>query len=240
MNRFLLLLALALPLLADPIPTCPTESLDYYRNEFISGLPCATGPITYYNFGFRRLSSAGDILDDDITVKTNQTNDGLLFISSEFNQTFTRNERYYITYTADPGPRLGGEELSLDPPTGPVVVSKWICTDTDFDQTVSVLSVANATLGQNSFSCGLGNATPYYLRVTTNPGELFDEVIYDQPAKFAYVRMIIDFSPGTVAGLDAIGARNYVVPEPRLVFALAIGLAGLFLMVRRRAATAVE
>jgi hypothetical protein len=223
---------------------CPTASLAFYQLKYIGGLGCTSGELTFFGFGFAQLDVNGQQLGAidsfDIMVRPSSTGIGLDFYGvtdDVFNRTFTDPERYYITYTVDPPPIVAGDELRLDPPTGPVTVSRWTCPDTNGFDPANVNTVLNnldMSQYSSAFKC-FDNSNPYFLQVDTSSLDALDaSVSFDQLAASVVVRMVIDFREGTVDELEAIVSNTNVVPEPAAFVPMAAGVAGLIAYVRRR------
>lgn len=220
------------------------------------------GPLNFYGFGFMQLPVNGSptplvaggplpgyLTASDIIVRPSQFGIGLDFIGATpevFNREILIPERYYITYTVDPPPIVAGDELRLDPPIGPVTVSRWTCPDTEgFDNAISVKNAVNglepSQFSATTFQClDDSKPTPYFLQAdgldSTAPG-LEASLTFNELARSVVVRMIIDLRPGNITGLDGIVSLSpVVVPEPAAFVPLAAGVAGLAFYVRRRRA----
>lgn len=240
------------------VDPCPQASLSVYQG-FIEGNACSMGPLNFYGFGFMQLpvnsSPApvngllpGYLTASDILVRPSQFGIGLDFVGLNpqvFNRDILIPERYYITYTVDPPPIVAGDEMRLDPPIGPITVTRWTCADTGgFNNSVSVKNTLNnlnpLQYSATTFSClDDSKPTPYFIQadgLDNTPPELEDSVTYARLAKHVVVRMVIDLRPGNIKGLDGIVALTNVVPEPGAFVPLAAGIVGLGLYARRRRA----
>lgn len=224
--------------------TCEFASIGFYQDHYFEGEGCTSGNLTFFSFGFTQLSvngqKLGTITRDDIMVRPSAVGIGLDFYGRTdaiFNRTFTVPERYYITYVVDPPPIVAGDEARLDPPSGPVTVSRWTCPDTNgFDPTSvnSILNNLEVNQYENAFQCK-NLSDPYFLQVDTSSIDALEaSVTYQQLAESVVVRMVIDFRPGTVRDLEAINGLTNVVPEPAAFFPLAIAALGITAHVRRR------
>lgn len=261
-KKFVLRVTFLLAVLASAawgqVDPCPQASLSIYQG-FIEGNACSMGPLNFYGFGFMQLpvnaspAPVGGLLPgyltaSDIIVRPSQFGIGLDFVGLNqqvFNRDILIPERYYITYTVDPPPIVAGDEMRLDPPIGPITVTRWTCPDTGgFNNSASVKNTLNylnpSQYSATTFSClDDSKPTPYFIQadgLDNTPPELEDSVTYDQLAKHVVVRMVIDLRPGNIRGLDGIVALTNVVPEPGSLVPLAAGILGLGLYVRRRRA----
>ncbi|MDX2269007.1 MAG: hypothetical protein NW208_12930 [Bryobacter sp.] len=223
--------------------TCPEASLDFYRDNFPDGFACSNGVLNYYNFQFVKLSSAGPVTANDIIVRPSATGVGIDFrglTSTTFNRTITEREQYFISYTVDPPPIIAGDEMRLNPPTGPMYVSRWTCPDDIFNQAIPVSNIVGDAVNTYStaFECLSDESpNPFFLQVTSDTGvaaDLSESVTYPELANFVSVRMIIDLLPGEIVGLTAVVTGTEVVPEPAAFLPLGAGVAGLVLLIRRR------
>lgn len=223
--------------------------MSFYEDEFGDGAACKSGGLNFFSFFFTQLpvngQKLGTITEADIMVRPSIFGIGLDFYGTTptvFNREITNPERYYISYVVDPPPIVAGDEMRLDPPTGPITVSRWTCPDTNgFNNATNVSNTLNllntSSYGDTTFQC-LDGSNPYFLQVdTSSAAALEDSVTFDQLAVSVVVRMVIDLRPGTIKGLDGIVALNHVVPEPGAFLPLAAGVLGIGFYVRRRRAT---
>lgn len=248
----------------------------YNGGGYTDGFGCTNGGLTYTNFAFRELIApgnsaiTGNIKATDIIVGPTSIPDpglpsfgipptcagcsGLDFFgatASVFNRLITVPERYFISYTVDPPPVVAGDELFLDPPTGPITVSKWGCRDDGFFTSASALTGLTVAQYSTAFQCLRAGNDPYFLQVT--PPNLQEQIVFPTLAALVNVRIVIDLIPApgcsptnlsactSVSGLEGIGGRvQTIVPEPAFVLPLAAGLAGLVLAVNRRRKTSAS
>ncbi len=221
---------------------CATNTLAFYRDTHFDGNACSNGNLFFFNFVFAQISGPANVNANSIVVSPSTAGIGLDFsgtTESIFNRVVTEREQYYISYTVDPPPVVAGDDLYLDPPTGPIVVSRWTCPDDVFNQSVGFMSLSGLATASYSttFQClnrGEGSA-PFFIQATSGSEDaLRDSVTYPNLASSVTVRMVIDLFPGVHTGLEAIQATQQVVPEPAAFLPLAAGVAGLVAFVRRR------
>ncbi len=217
---------------------CITQSLDYYKNNYGELTPCSSGDLTYYGFDFAKLSAPGSITALDIIVTPDPGNNTLVFSganASTFNHFIAagQREQYLLSYIIDPPPIVAGDDLSLDPPSGPIYVSRWSCAGTPFNQSPSAGSIAgmDPSSYSSAYTC-LDSSTPYFIQVSPET-QLSASVDFNPAVTFVFARMAIDLLPGNVTGLDAIVSQTSIVPEPGTAVLAAITLAGLAFFRRR-------
>jgi hypothetical protein len=220
--------------------TCVTETLAYYEANYGALTPCTLGPLSYFSFDFAKLSTFGTVTANDILITPDPGTNSLLFSgtsASTFNHTVNVGEReqYLLAYVIDPPPIVAGDDLSLDPPSGPIFVSRWSCTNQPFDTTPSAASITGIPVSSYStaYKCLNDGSNPYFLQVSPTT-ILSQSVTFDLPAYYVFSRMAIDLLPGEITGLDAIVAQANVVPEPGMFIPVAAGLAGLLFFRKRR------
>ncbi len=233
---------------------CPSQTLQFYRQEFNDGASCSNGTLNFFNFTFAKISTAGTVTAEDIIVKASANGIGLDFagnpdspfgldaqgLPAVFNRSVTEREQYFISYIVDPPPVIAGDELLLDPPTGPFYVTRLTCPDDIFDQKIdrNIIRGQAVTTYQTLYQCLKEDSrTPFQVQATSATGlsaDLSDSVAYPELANFVHVRMIIDLFPGEHTGLEAIVTGTTVVPEPGAFLPLAAGVAGLIVVLRRR------
>jgi hypothetical protein len=221
-------------------PSAPT-SLSSYQSTFASfEQRCDVGVLSYYDFQFQSLmpsASPVDGFNDLIQVTPSTSGSGLFFSSayqdaaSMFSATGLTAVRYAIQYIVDPAPIIGGEQLTLDPPLGDILVREYICKDTTF----------YSAIGVNPPTCATG-ASPYTLTVYP-PLQYTDLVMFgNSPAAMLHVRQIIEigFNPTLnsepFSGFDGTGSDQILagIPEPWSFPAVALGLLGVWGYRRRR------
>ena len=220
---------------------CIPETLSYYKANYGELNACSSGVLNYFSFDFSKLSSFGAVTADDIYITPDPANDTLLFNgiqSSTFNHVVLpgQAEQYLLSYVIDPPPIVAGDDLTLDPPTGPIYVSRWSCTEQPFSQAPtpgSIAGVGPTNYTNNTFLC-IDGSTPYYLQVSPLT-QLSASVTFDVPARYVFTRMAIDLLPGNHAGLEGIVSQSNTVPEPGTIVPAALALAGMaFYRMRRR------
>jgi hypothetical protein len=221
-------------------PGAPT-SLSSYQAAFSTfEQRCDVGILSYYDFQFQSLMGAASAVDgfnDLIQVTPSGSGSGLFFSSaytdaaSMFSATGLTAVRYAIQYIVDPAPIIGGEQLTLDPPLGDILVREYICKDTTF----------YGAIGVNPPTCSTGSS-PYTLTVYP-PLQYTDFVMFEStPAAMLHVRQIIEigFNPqlnsDPFTGFDGTGSDQILagIPEPWSFPAVALGLLGAWGYRRRR------
>ena len=211
---------------AAPV-ACPTTTLNQYFSYDLPFSPCGQGELIFGGFAFSETTNTGLITASDIQVTP--TGIGFNFFTDLFNSDDPNNpyQRYLIYYEVDPAPILAGDEISLDPPSGGIVVTKYTCLD-------SPLFIGNLA-DPSTYLCSIGNKSPYTLKVdTTNPpGSLSDAVVYPHPGTFVPVLLVIELQ-GVVQGLEGIVSDTPTVPEPSTFGMLAGALVGGAALLRRR------
>lgn len=235
----LVVLASATSAFAAP---CIPETLSYYQTTYGELNACSSGVLNYFSFDFAKLSSFGAVTPNDIYITPDPANSTLLFNGiqySTFNHTVLAGqaEQYLISYVIDPPPIVAGDDLTLDPPTGPIYVSRWSCTEQPFSQAPSPSSITgvgptNYTAG--SFQC-IDGSTPYFLQVSPLT-QLSASLTFAVPARYVFTRMAIDLLPGEHTGLEGIvSVTPTTIPEPGTFIPAALALAGMaFHRLRRR------
>ncbi len=221
---------------------CVPETLSYYKANYGELNACTSGVLNFFSFDFSKLSSFGSVTANDIYVTPDPSQNTLLFngvLPSTFNHSVLpgQAEQYLVSYVIDPPPIVAGDDLSLDPPTGPIYVSRWSCTDQPFSQFPvpnSIGGVGPTNYTSNSFEC-IDGSNPYFLQVSPLT-QLSASVTFIEPARYVFTRMAIDLLPGEVAGLEGIVAQSQTtVPEPGTFIPAALALAGMaFHRLRRR------
>ena len=222
--------------------TCIPETLSYYKTNYGELNACTSGNLNFFSFDFSKLSTYGAVTANDIFITPDPSQNTLLFngvSASTFNHTVLAGqaEQYLISYVIDPPPIVAGDDLTLDPPTGPIYVSRWSCTDQPFSQfptPSSIAGVAPTSYATNSFEC-LNAANPYFIQVSPLT-QLSASVTFAVPARYVFTRMAIDLLPGQVTGLEGIVSQSQTtVPEPGTFVPAALALAGMaFHRLRRR------
>ena len=263
LQGFLLLTAAAIAS-ATPIAPCSAGTLTSYLNMSSSGESCSIGSLIYGNFQFAYIKptttspSSGTISSDMILVSPSVADNAFSLLSNPafdntpldpatdgvFNRLFENMERYFLNYLVDPPPIIAGDELTLDPPSGPVVASKWGCINSNFQLGSIQGALIDKATGQYSasnFNCldsGPSGIKPsYFLQVTTNnfPSSFTQSLTFTEPATSVSMRLVLDFGTGTaITGLDAIDGRVTTIPEPATNFMIAFGLIGLGALNRSR------
>ena len=221
---------------------CIPETLSYYKTNYGELNACTSGVLNFFSFDFSKLSAFGSVTANDIYITPDPSQDTLLFNGvniSTFNHVVLpgQAEQYLISYVIDPPPIVAGDDLTLDPPTGPIYVSRWSCTDQPFSQFPtpgSITGIGPTSYANNSFEC-LNGANPYFLQVSPLT-QLSASVTFAVPARYVFTRMAIDLLPGEVTGLEGIVSQSQTtVPEPGTFIPAALALAGMaFHRLRRR------
>jgi hypothetical protein len=219
---------------------CVTQTLAYYESNFGELSPCTLGALSFYSFDFGKLSAAGTVTPNDIMITPDLATTSLFFsgaTATTFNHVVLagQREQYLLSYIIDPPPIVAGDDLSLDPPTGPIFVSRWSCANQPFDPSPSAGSIAGAPVSSyaTAYKCLGDGSNPYFLQVSPTT-VLSQSVTFATPASYVFSRMAIDLFPGEISGLDAIVARTSTVPEPGTFVPAAIALAGLVFYRKRR------
>ena len=241
-NKLLIKLALLVVSAAGSVNAAPciAQTLAYYEANFGELTPCTLGSLSYYSFDFAKLSAAGTVTPNDILITPDIPTSSLLFSgvsSTTFNHVVPvgQREQYLLSYVIDPPPIIAGDDLSLDPPTGPIFVSRWSCTNQPFDTTPSAGSIAGTdpSTYATAYKCLNDGKAPYFVQASPTT-TLNDSVTFTLPASYVFARMAIDLMPGEVRGLDAIVAQSTTVPEPGTLVPAAVALAGLLYFRKRR------
>ena len=197
----------------SPLAPCGSATLDsYIANSTFPGGGCAIGILDYYTFSYHAVSNAP--ADTDILVTP--SGQGFSFTRADgqpFIAAAGQIVKFEIDYNIliDPAPVLGGGDLSLDPPSGNVVVTEYYCNDsiyvytgTCFGSTVNTLSVG--TLPPFSLTASITFPDPAQRFQAT--GILFTLDGTNGPSQF-------DGLESTLTVLDA-------VPEPRTTLLMSL------------------
>lgn len=243
-------------------PVCPTASLAFYLANYgptLSGGSCVIGQLEFAKFewaAFNVLSNNQQttvyetIKPSDlqvVPVAIRNSFDLIPFNVSILNRTIEPGEweRYFLTYNADPPPIIAGDELYLDPPTGPVFGTKWICADSPFSNLPGGQSImqyvpglSRASYSDTTFTCGV-NKTPSFLIKTdgdpNTPTPVQASVQFPSLAGYINVRLILDFENGTTTGFEGIQVPIFTsIPEPGSYVLMGSALAGLGALLRRK------
>lgn len=106
-------------------PVCTTDTLQNYIN-LPSG--CTIDGFTFFDFTFAPPVTSGtpaaSASNIDVTPSISAFGPSVEFSSSFFSISGNASASYGIDYGVDPGPVIGGESLSLDPPQGGVTVTQ--------------------------------------------------------------------------------------------------------------------
>ncbi len=160
-------------------------------------------------------------------------------------------ERYAFLYRADPPPIIAGNELYLDPPTGPVYGTKFICAQQDFAAPPNGQSVFSyiPTLARSSYSgatfpCIGPSRDSYIIKTDGDPTTgtpVRDTVTFPVPVEVINVLILLDYEPGNarigtnVTGFDGVVTPAILtVPEPANALLMGTALVGLGALLRRR------
>lgn len=244
-------------------PLCQTATLQTYLNNYgtgVSGGSCAIGQLAYAKFDWASFSVLANgnstnhalITASDLNVIPVQAKNGFDIApvagkEGLFNRAIAANmaERYFLTYNADPPPIIAGDELSLDPPVGPVYASKWICADQPFSNLPGgvainsyVPALSRAGYNSSTFTCGSSNTPAYFLTTDGDPATATGttaSITFPIAASYLNVRLLLDFEPGAeITGFDAIQSPVSTVPEPSTNALIAFGILGLGLLSKSR------
>jgi hypothetical protein len=125
----ILLLAAATRGVIHAQPVCVTDTLQNYENLGSTG--CTIDGFTFFDFTFAGMANSGSppiatASNIDVTPATSPSGPTIEFSSTPTYFTLTGSESatYNINYGVDPGPVIGGESLSLDPPQGDVSITQ--------------------------------------------------------------------------------------------------------------------
>lgn len=236
------------------IPACQTGTLASYVSTYGSSNQgsCSIGALSFTNFYFQslkvvtdgvastRITSADLILTPDAATNSFFIGVNNLDLLNPVNLLVA--ERYLIAWYADPPPIIAGDELRLDPPSGPVTATKFGCIDSTFTNTGSVenvlLNKTTQDYSSSTFDCA-GPAIGYMLKtdgIVGNDINLNASIDFDNPAYALDIRLVIDFAPGTVTGFEGIELDTTTVPEPGANLMIAGGLLALGWIGKRKAA----
>lgn len=221
-------------------PGTPTSLSAYQTNFATFSQRCDVGILSYYDFQFQSLmltASPVDNFNNLIQVSPSVSGSGLFFSSayvdaaSMFAATGLTSVKYAIQYIVDPAPIIGGEQLSLDPPLGDILITEYVCKDAKF----------YGSIGVSPPTCETG-ASPYTLTVYP-PLQYFDTVMFgSSPAALLHVRQIIEIgmnpslNPDPYTGFDGTGSDQILsnIPEPWNFPLVALGLLGVWNARRKR------
>lgn len=211
------------------VSSCPTASLQTYLGLDATG-GCTVGEFTFFRFtdpspttvGSPTVATASEIMVTPIqtasgagfqfTASTGNTN-----LFSVTSSSGTTSVTYFIDYSVDPAPVIGGADLSIDPPMGNASVTQYYCA--------SDVLVNNCALGTES-------------QQTVTTSSEVSSIILPNPSSFVDIATDISLvaTPGNPASIDAIDAlvntAATAVPEPAL-FPLTGCLLGLLFVGRR-------
>jgi hypothetical protein len=222
-----LLLGSIFTVAGSPLTPCGSATLNVY--EANSAFPtggCAIGILDYYNFSYHAVSNA----PSDTAILITPSGQGFSFTRAD-NQPFTASAgqvvQFEIDYNIliDPAPVLGGGDLSLDPPSGNVIVTQFFCND-------SVYVFTGTCFGSTVDTLTVGTVPPLPLSASItfpDPATRFQEV---------GIRFTLDGTngPSSFDGLDATTNVLGIVPEPRTTLVMSLLLiAGGYKLRKQRA-----
>jgi hypothetical protein len=222
------------PATALAVPVCGTATLDTYTNPtFDREGGCTIGDFTFFRFtaptpttiGSPTVASESQILvtpvliDNGAGLSFSAMSDGVNLFSVT-SPAGTTAVTYFIDYSVDPAPVIGGADLRIDPPAGDASATQIYCTS-------DVLS-----------TCSVGNESQ---QTVTNPSPLVSTITFSNPSQFVDIQTEINLSatPGDPASLDSVTADVTTVstttPEPAAYLLTSAPLLLLFLARRKRA-----
>jgi hypothetical protein len=246
-------------------PLCPEATLQQYLNNYgtsNSGGSCKIGQLVFNKFDFASFglltpgvvdpNFSNGITASDIIVRPDETRSAFDFFPilskpNLFNRTIDpgKLERYAFFYRADPPPIIAGDELFLDPPTGAVYGTKFICADQDFAAAPNgqsnfayIQSLSRSSYAGSTFPCIGPRQDSYIIKTdgdvnTSIPVK--DSVLFRSPAEVINVLILLDYEPGRVTGFDGVVTPAILtIPEPANVVLMGSALIGLGALLRRR------
>jgi len=128
---------------ASTLPSCTAGTLaSYITSTSDPGGGCAIGVLDYFNFSYHSSPTNPGPLSSDLEVSVSGA--GFSFSRADGTPVTAlpgQTVQFEIDYqiVIDPAPIIGGGDMSLDPPTGNVVVTEYFCNDVAYRFTAACL-----------------------------------------------------------------------------------------------------
>jgi hypothetical protein len=200
-------------------PACTTDTLANYE-QLDSG--CNIGPLQFLSFAFgdpvvTGQAPAATASDIKVTPTLLASGPTIAFSSSFFSFSGSGSALYHINYAVDPGPIIGGESISLDPPQGDVSITQGYC--------------------QGTLTCAPGGVPP--LNLTVTPANRNASLTFPTPQSMVGIQTSISITSTAVipAGFDSFINTNVTTtttPEPGVRLLIPAGVALLLLFCGKR------
>jgi hypothetical protein len=179
---------------------CQSNVLSFYDSD--SFTTCVIGRVSDGGLDITNFTYAGPQgADGNITVSPDVTASGLGggFTFGGFLPQAVGSQQTYVidyTYVIDPGPIGAGMSMTMDPPTGDVVITEDLCIDATF-------TVSNGTTVCQGPNGGIFNAQTLSVNTATPSNEFGTTALNPVVAEFETANLQFTF---VVGGPDAGGA----------------------------------